>query len=57
MNLLDSLHILLLFVRSSLFDRVTLLLMISPIFLLFGIILTLLTLSCLLPLVKLAEIR
>jgi hypothetical protein len=58
MSLLDSLHILLLFVRSTFFDRVTLKLMTSLIsFLLFGISLTLLVLSCLLPLASLAEIR
>jgi hypothetical protein len=53
-----SLPILLLFVRSSFFDRVTLQLMTFFIsFLLFGVSLTLLVLSCLLPLVSLAEIR
>jgi hypothetical protein len=58
MSLLDSLSILLLFIRSSFFDRVTLQLMTFFIsFLLFGISLTLLTLSCLLPLASHAEIR
>jgi hypothetical protein len=53
-----SLPILLLFVRSSFFDRVALQLMTFFIsFLLFGVSLTLLVLSCLLPLVSLAEIR
>jgi hypothetical protein len=58
MSLLDSLPILLIFIRSSLFDRVTLQLMISLIsFLMFGVGLTLLALSCLLPLISPAEIR
>jgi hypothetical protein len=57
-SLLDSLPILLLFIRSSFFARVTLQLRTSLIsFLLFGVSLTLLALSCLLPLVSLAEIR
>jgi hypothetical protein len=58
MTLLDSLPILLLFVRSSFFARVTLQLRTSLIrFLLFGVSLTLLALSCLLPLVSPAEIK
>jgi hypothetical protein len=55
---LDSLPILLLFVRSSFFNRVTLQLMTSlTSFLLFGVSLTLLALSCLLPLASPAEIK
>jgi hypothetical protein len=58
MSLLDNLPILLLFARSSFFTRVTLQLRTSLIsFLLFGISLTLLALSCLLPLVSTVEIR
>jgi hypothetical protein len=58
MSLLDSLPILLLFVRSSFFDRATLQLRTSLInFLLFGISLTFLALSCLLPLASPADIR
>jgi hypothetical protein len=58
MSLLDSLPILLLFIRSSFFDKVTLQLMTSLIsFLLFGVSLTLLALSCLLSLASPAEIR
>jgi hypothetical protein len=58
MSLLDSLPILLLFVRSSFFARVTLQLRIFLIsFLLFGASLTLLALSCPLPPVSPAEIR
>jgi hypothetical protein len=58
MSLLDNLPILLLFVRSSFFDRVTLSLVTSLLsFLLFGVSLTLLTLNCLLPLASSAEIR
>jgi hypothetical protein len=58
MSLLASLPILLLFVRSSFFARVTLQVRISLIsFMLFGASLTLLTLSCPLPPVRLAEIR
>jgi hypothetical protein len=55
---LDSLLFLLLFVRSSFFARVMLRLMLSSInFQLFGVILTLLVLSCLLPHVSHARIR
>jgi hypothetical protein len=58
MSLLDNLPILLLFIRSSFFDRMTLQLMTSLIsFLMFGVSLTLLALSCLLPLVSPVEIR
>jgi hypothetical protein len=58
MSLLASLPILLLFVRSSFFARVTLQLRISLIsFLLLGASLTLLALSCLLPPISPAEIR
>jgi hypothetical protein len=58
MSLLDSLPILLLFVKSNFFVRVTLQLRTSLIsFLLFGVSLTLLALSCLLPLVSPTEIR
>jgi hypothetical protein len=54
----DSLLFLLLFVRSSFFARVMILLMFSLISaLLFGIRLTLLVLSCFLPLVSHARIR
>jgi hypothetical protein len=58
MSLLASLHILLLFVRSSFFARVTLQLRIFLIsFLLFGASLTLLALSYPLPHASLAAIR
>jgi hypothetical protein len=58
MSVLDSLSILLLFIKSSFFDRVTLQLMTSLIsFLLFGVGLTLLALSYLMSLVSLVEIR
>jgi hypothetical protein len=58
MSLRDNLPILLLFVRSSFFDRVTLQLMTSLIyFLLFDISLILLALNYLLPLASAAEIR
>jgi hypothetical protein len=58
MSLLDSLRTWLLFARSSFFDRVILQLMISLIsFLLFGVSLTLLALSCLLPLASPTKIR
>jgi hypothetical protein len=58
MSLLKSLPILLLFARSSFFDRVTLQLMTSLInFMLFGVSLTFLAHNCLLPLASLAEIR
>jgi hypothetical protein len=58
MSLLDSLPILLLFVRRSFFDRVTLQLMTSLIsFPLFGVRLTLLALSYLLSLVSPEEIK
>jgi hypothetical protein len=58
MSLLDSLPILLLFVRSSFFVRVTLQLRTSLIsFLLFDVSLTLLAINCLLPLVSPAEIK
>jgi hypothetical protein len=58
MSLLGSLPILLLFVRSSFFARVTLQLRTFFIsFLLFSVSLTLLALSCLLPLVSPREIR
>jgi hypothetical protein len=57
-SLLHSLHILLLFVRSNFFTRVTLQFRTSSInFLLFGVSLTLLALNCLLPLVSHVEIR
>jgi hypothetical protein len=58
MSLLGSLPILLLFIRSNFFARVTLQLRTYLInFLLFGVSLTLLTLSCLLQLVSPVEIR
>jgi hypothetical protein len=58
MSLLNNLTILLLFVRSGFFDKVTLQLMTSLIsFLLFGISSILLALSCLLPLASPIEIR
>jgi hypothetical protein len=58
MSLLASLSILLLFIRSSFFDRATLQLMTSSInFPLVGVSLTLSVLSCLLPLVSPVEIK